>query len=162
MKIVSKFHVLIFYSFRELSRQKALRSSKVGPVHRSSPKMVIKIVFKFFDFFKGFRAVWLSSRRQYECLYDFAHSKSINNLVCSETDRFSLLKKFTSFNFLFELSKILELFITKSYFHFIIRNGGSRNGNKSFKVVGYNFCKENNNNVVKIILLVWLVHIWSS
>ena len=44
MKIVSKFHVSIFYAFRETNRQIVLSDS-------ASPKMVIQIYFIYFRYF---------------------------------------------------------------------------------------------------------------
>ena len=66
MKIMSKFHIPIFYTFREISRQRAslLKPSKsvtVGPgwfivlnLDSSSHKMVIKMYFHISDFLKVF------------------------------------------------------------------------------------------------------------
>ena len=48
MKIVSKFHVPILYTFREISRQRALWSGRTGS---ASPKMVIQIYYDFFRVF---------------------------------------------------------------------------------------------------------------
>ena len=54
MKIVLKFHVSIFYTFWEISRQKALRSGQLGSSRlivlndSASPKMVIKLNLNFF------------------------------------------------------------------------------------------------------------------
>ena len=75
MKIVSKFHVPIFYAFREISRQIALRSgwARSGRFivlnDSASPKMVIEICFKFFRlFFYIFRVVRMLSRLAiYDC-----------------------------------------------------------------------------------------------
>ena len=44
--VLSKFYVAIFYTFREISRQRALRSDRPGPVHRF--KNGPKNVFLFF------------------------------------------------------------------------------------------------------------------
>ena len=60
MKIVSKFRVSIFYTFPEISRQKASRLGLIGSgsvelVHCLSdsitPKMIIKMYFNFLRFF---------------------------------------------------------------------------------------------------------------
>ena len=49
MKIVSKFHVYIFYTFQEIRRQRELMPGRFIVLNDlSSPKMVIKIYFNFF------------------------------------------------------------------------------------------------------------------
>ena len=51
MKIVSKFHVPIFYTFREISRKKALQSFRAGQGRLIvlNLAMVIKMYFNFFS-----------------------------------------------------------------------------------------------------------------
>ena len=52
MKVVQNVHVSIFYTFPEISRKIASRSSRFIVLSNSaSPKMVIKIYFNFFRFF---------------------------------------------------------------------------------------------------------------
>ena len=62
MKIVSKFHAHIFYTFREISLQRALQSGRFGPGRvelgrfiilndSASPKIVKKMYFNFFRFY---------------------------------------------------------------------------------------------------------------
>ena len=57
---MSKFHILIFYSFRKMSRQSALRSGRARPGRfivlndSAGPKVVIKMyinIFRFIIFF---------------------------------------------------------------------------------------------------------------
>ena len=54
---MSKFHVSISYTLREICRQGALRSGRAGPRQfiilndSASPKMVMKVYFILFQFF---------------------------------------------------------------------------------------------------------------
>ena len=51
MKILSKFHVSIIYTFEEISNQIALRSGRViVSIDSASRKMVIKMYSNFFRF----------------------------------------------------------------------------------------------------------------
>ena len=63
MKVVSKFSVSIFYTFREISRLRALRSGRAS----SSFWMIqldLNSLSKFISiFFKGFRVVLMPARR---------------------------------------------------------------------------------------------------
>ena len=57
MKVVWKFHANNLYAFREICRQRPLRSVQVGSGqfivlnNSASPKMVMKMYFNFFRFF---------------------------------------------------------------------------------------------------------------
>ena len=60
MKVVSKFQVSIFYTFLEVSHKRTSWSGRYGSGRAiilndsTSPKMVIKIYFNFFNFFSRF------------------------------------------------------------------------------------------------------------
>ena len=89
MKIVLKFQICILYTFREISRQRALRPGRAesGRVGRfiilndsaGHTSFSMDIFFSHFSvFFKGFRADLMSMNRpMYDCYRNFvrfAHS----------------------------------------------------------------------------------------
>ena len=55
--------------------------------YSASPKMVIKMNLNFFsDFLKGFRAVWMSSRRPiYDCWLELRSIRSLVNMIQNRT-----------------------------------------------------------------------------
>ena len=73
MKIVSKFHVPIFFNFQEISRQRALRSDRAGsswvrPGRAGSSYSMIQLVVinghkMYFNFFQ----ILLKAFEMFEC-----------------------------------------------------------------------------------------------
>ena len=53
MKIVSKFHVPIFYTFLEINRQKAVRSGRAIVLNDRGLKIYLKVFLKLFECHRG-------------------------------------------------------------------------------------------------------------